>query len=331
MIVQACLNGARPRDYHPRLPVTPAALAEDAAEAVTAGAAEIHLHVRGPDGAESLAPEAVDATVAALRARLPGTLVGVSTGAWIERDEDRRLALIDGWGELPDYASVNISEPGAPAVIERLRRRGIGVEAGLASAADAERLVRLGLAPLAFRVLIEIFEQPLDEAMEVTDAVLGGAGALGPAQAGAAARPGRDRLAVRRARGARSASRPASGSRMGRRSRTARPPRRTPRWSPRRSPSCGALPSPPPSGSPPRCRTSPSRCGRPPRRAAAGWRARPPTPRRAAGRGRAAAPGRGAPAAAGGRARRSGGRRGSARWLDRNLLVFFAMNKEAGN
>ena len=173
MIVQACLNGARPRDFHPRLPVTPAALADDAAAAVAAGAAEIHLHVRGPDGAESLAPEAVDATVAALRARLPGTLVGVSTGAWIERDEDRRLALIDGWGELPDYASVNISEPGAPAVIERLRRRGIGVEAGLASAADAERLVRLGLGPLALRVLIEIFEQPLDEAMGITDAILG--------------------------------------------------------------------------------------------------------------------------------------------------------------
>src|SRR5690349_3866372 len=172
MIVQACLNGARPRDYHPRLPITAEALADEAAAAVAAGAAEIHLHVRGPDGAESLAPEAVDATVAALRARLPGTLVGVSTGAWIEQDDDRRLALIDGWRELPDYASVNLSEPDAPAVVERLRRHGIGVEAGVASAADAERLVRLGLGPLALRVLIEVMEQPLDEATAVADAVL---------------------------------------------------------------------------------------------------------------------------------------------------------------
>jgi uncharacterized protein (DUF849 family) len=172
MIIQACLNGARPRDYHPRLPVTIAALAEEAVDAVAAGAAELHLHVRGPDGAESLTPEAVDATVAALRTRLPGTLIGISTGAWIEQNDDRRLALIAGWRELPDHASVNLGEAGAPAVIERLRRRGVGVEAGLASAADAERLVRLGLGPLTLRLLIEIEEQALDKAMIAADAVL---------------------------------------------------------------------------------------------------------------------------------------------------------------
>jgi uncharacterized protein (DUF849 family) len=172
MIIQACLNGARPRDYHPRLPVTIDAIAEDAVDAVAAGAAELHLHVRGPDGAESLTPEAVDATVAALRTRLPGTLIGISTGAWIEQNDDRRLALIAGWRELPDHASVNLGEAGAPAVIERLRRRGVGVEAGLASAADAERLVRLGLGPLTLRILIEIEEQTLDKAMTAADAVL---------------------------------------------------------------------------------------------------------------------------------------------------------------
>jgi uncharacterized protein (DUF849 family) len=172
MLVQACLNGTRPRGYHPRLPVTVEAIAADAADAVDAGAAEIHLHVRGPSGAETLALEAVDATVGALRARLPGTLVGVSTGAWIEGDDDRRLAMIAGWRELPDHASVNLGEPGAPAAVELLHRRGIGVEAGLASAADAERLVRLGLGPLALRVLIEIEEQPLDEAMAAADSIL---------------------------------------------------------------------------------------------------------------------------------------------------------------
>ena len=172
MIVQACLNGARPPRYHPRLPVTVDAIVAEAVEAVAAGAAELHVHVRGPDGRESLAPEAVDGTVAALRAQLPGTSMGVSTGAWIEQDEDRRLAMIAGWSALPDYASVNLREPGAPAVIEMLRRRGIGVEAGLASAADAERLVTLGLAPLALRILIEIEEQAPDEAMAATDAIL---------------------------------------------------------------------------------------------------------------------------------------------------------------
>ena len=145
MIVQACLNGARPAGYHPRLPVKLAALAEDAAATVAAGANELHLHVRAPDGRESLAPEHVDATLAALRARVPGTLIGISTGAWIEPDDDRRLGLIANWRELPDHASVNLSETAAPAVIERLHRRGIGIEAGLASVADAERLVQLGL------------------------------------------------------------------------------------------------------------------------------------------------------------------------------------------
>ena len=173
MLVQACLNGARPSGYHPRLPVTPESLAADAAAVVRAGAGEIHLLVRGRDGRESLAPADVDATMAAVRAAVPGTLVGVSSGAWIERDDERRLAHMAGWRELPDYASVNLSEPGAPAVIEGLRAKGIGVEAGLASAADAERLVRLGLAPLALRMLIEINEQDLAAAMAVIDAILG--------------------------------------------------------------------------------------------------------------------------------------------------------------
>ncbi|HEX2528638.1 MAG TPA: 3-keto-5-aminohexanoate cleavage protein [Geminicoccus sp.] len=183
MIVQACLNGARPKDYHRRLPVTVEAVVDDAAESVAAGAAEIHVHVRGPGGAESLEPEVVDVTLAALRSRLPGTLIGISTGAWIERDDDRRLAMIAGWGELPDYASVNLKERAAPAVIERLHRRGIGVEAGLTSVADAERLVRLRLGPLTFRILIEIDEQALDEATSVADgilAVLTGAGLRKP-------------------------------------------------------------------------------------------------------------------------------------------------------
>jgi uncharacterized protein (DUF849 family) len=114
----------------------------------------------------------VDATITALRDRLPGTLIGISTGAWIERDDDRRLVMIDGWRELPDHASVNLKEPGAPAVIERLYRRGVGVEAGLASVPDAESLVRLGLGRLCLRVLIEIEEQALDEAMSVADGIL---------------------------------------------------------------------------------------------------------------------------------------------------------------
>lgn len=132
MIVQTCINGARNADFHPQLPLDPGAMARDGAACVAAGAAELHVHARGLDGRESLAPEAIDRTILALRRACPGTLIGVSTGAWIENDDERTLAAIAGWSELPDYASVNLSEKAAPEVMERLRQRGIGIEAGLA-------------------------------------------------------------------------------------------------------------------------------------------------------------------------------------------------------
>jgi uncharacterized protein (DUF849 family) len=167
MIVQACINGARPASFHPALPLTPAAMARDAAACVAAGAAELHLHPRGPDGRETLDAAAMEATMLAVRQACPGTLIGVSTGAWIEGDEQRTLSAIEGWRELPDYASVNLADPGAPAVMERLRQQGVGIEAGLASVADAERLAVLDRGGHTLRVLIEISEQDIGEAHAV--------------------------------------------------------------------------------------------------------------------------------------------------------------------
>ena len=114
----------------------------------------------------------MNATVLALRRACPGTLIGVSTGEWIERDEARTLASIDAWDELPDYASVNLGEHAAPAVMEKLRRRGIGIEAGLASVADAERLVKLDIGKRVLRILIEISEQNIGEALTVADGIV---------------------------------------------------------------------------------------------------------------------------------------------------------------
>jgi uncharacterized protein (DUF849 family) len=172
MIVQACLNGARDADFHPALPLTVEAIARDGASCVAAGAAEVHLHTRGPDRWESLAATAVDATVLALRRACPGTLIGVSTGEWIERDEHRTLASIEAWNELPDYASVNLGERAAPAILEKLRQRGIGVEAGLASSADAERLAKLKVHKRILRILIEISEQDGGDALTVADGIV---------------------------------------------------------------------------------------------------------------------------------------------------------------
>jgi len=156
MIVQACLNGGRGPDFHPRVPVTADAIVADAVAAVAAGAHELHFHVRDAEGRETLAPAFVDPLIRRVRAALPGTLMSISTRARIEGDDDRRLACISAWGERPDYAAANIAEAGAPAVIERLLRVGISAEAAVWNLADARRLASLDLARSCLRVLVEV-------------------------------------------------------------------------------------------------------------------------------------------------------------------------------
>jgi uncharacterized protein (DUF849 family) len=169
VIVQACINGARSHGYHPRLPLTVEAIAIDAAACVSAGAAEIHVHARGPDGRESLS--SVDDTLRALRLTCPGTFVGVSTAAWIEGDEQRTRDCITAWRTLPDYASVNLSEHDAPALIDLLYAMGVGVEAGLATIEDAERFVALPNCRRALRILIEIELQDLGKADAMAEGI----------------------------------------------------------------------------------------------------------------------------------------------------------------
>ncbi len=164
MIVQACLNGNRSRAFHANLPLSAAELAQDAEVCVTSGAAELHIHPRGADGRESLA--AVDDALPAVRKKCPGTFVGVSTGSWIENDVSRTRRAIAQWQALPDYASVNLSEPDAPAIMNLLQTRGVGVEAGLATVADTKRFLDISGHTLVWRILIEIAEQELDEALQ---------------------------------------------------------------------------------------------------------------------------------------------------------------------
>lgn len=170
-MLQACLNGSRTSGYHPRLPVSADALAEDGAACVAAGAAELHVHPRDAAGIETLAAPAFDTTIAALRRRCPGTPIGVSTGAWIAGSGEATLGAIAGWRELPDYASVNLSEAPAPAVMDCLRWRGIGIEAGLGSIADAERLLASGMQAHLLRVLIELDDKDGPEPQAVADAI----------------------------------------------------------------------------------------------------------------------------------------------------------------
>lgn len=168
MILQACLNGARRPDEHMALPLSAKALAVDAHGAVHAGANELHLHVRDAAGKETLDSVAVGINLHAVRTAVPGTLIGISTGAWIEGDQEQTLKCIASWRGLPDYASVNFCERAAPFLADMLRKRGVGVEAGLASVADAERLLALGIGPLAMRILIELDDETTFAAAKTT-------------------------------------------------------------------------------------------------------------------------------------------------------------------
>lgn len=162
MRLQAALNGARAAGFHPALPLTAEDAARDAARCVAAGAFGVHLHPRDPaTGRETLDARHVGRAVALVRAALPpAATVSVSTGAWIAADDAARRAALAAWadlpaGERPDEASVNLSEADAPAVMDLLSAAGVGVEAGLASLADAERFLALRPAGVR-RVLVEI-------------------------------------------------------------------------------------------------------------------------------------------------------------------------------
>jgi uncharacterized protein (DUF849 family) len=113
-------------------------LARDAAACVAAGARTIHLHPRDSEGRETLEAGVVDEVVKKVRGAC-GMPVGTTTSAEIEPDPEPRLGLVQACRE-PDYASVNLSEPGALELMETLVRIGVGIEAGVWSIEDAERL-----------------------------------------------------------------------------------------------------------------------------------------------------------------------------------------------
>ncbi|MGW3340178.1 3-keto-5-aminohexanoate cleavage protein [Streptomyces sp. NPDC001009] len=154
--MQVCLNGSRTAADGTQVPLTPDELARSAAEAVAAGATEVHVHPRTPCGRESLSARVVGPVVEALRERVK-VPVGVTTGAWAEPGPAERLARVRSWTVLPDFASVNWHEPGAEELAELLLARGVGVEAGIWSGTEgAARFAVSPLGPRVLRVLAEV-------------------------------------------------------------------------------------------------------------------------------------------------------------------------------
>jgi uncharacterized protein (DUF849 family) len=145
---------------------------------VDAGAEALHLHPRGAAGGVSRLAAAVAAAVTGGRRACPDTPVGVSTGLWIAGgDPAVRQSAVAVWADLPavarpDFASVNLSEPGWPALCGVLTSAGIAAEAGIWSVADADQLSAAGQAVRWLRILVEIIDAPAGKAVAAAALVL---------------------------------------------------------------------------------------------------------------------------------------------------------------
>ncbi len=177
-LLEVALNGSRD---HPSAPRTPAELAEAARTSVAAGARVLHLHPYDAAGRETLAAEPCAAALRAVRAACPGVPLSLSTSAGIEPDPRRRLEQVAAWTVLPELVTANQGEQGIAELCEQLIARGVGIEAGLLSLADAEAFVRSGLADRCVRVLVEPLDADPREAVAhaaAMEEVLVGAGIL---------------------------------------------------------------------------------------------------------------------------------------------------------
>jgi uncharacterized protein (DUF849 family) len=168
LLLQAALNGDRD---HPALPRTPEELAREGRAAVDAGARALHLHPYDDRGRQTLDAAACSAALRAVRAVCPRIPISLSTSAAIERDLQRRYTQVAGWTDLPELVTANQGEPGIVDLCELLIGRGVGIEAGLLSLADAEAFVASGLAPRCARVLIEPLDAEPDAAVAHAEAM----------------------------------------------------------------------------------------------------------------------------------------------------------------
>jgi uncharacterized protein (DUF849 family) len=170
MAVKACLNGGRTRAEHPAVPQTPGELAADAIAVRNAGAFAVHVHPRAPGGAQTIDARVCDAAVAAIRAAAPGLPVGLSTSEAINPDPFARAAAVGAWGQRPEFVSVNIAELGWAGIVRAALRGGIGVEAGLATPADAEEFSRSPFTHQVVRALVEV-DGGVDEARAIAQLI----------------------------------------------------------------------------------------------------------------------------------------------------------------
>ncbi|MFF2325023.1 MULTISPECIES: 3-keto-5-aminohexanoate cleavage protein [unclassified Streptomyces] len=159
MFLKAAINGGRTRAEHPAVPVTPEQIAADTAAVTAAGADVVHLHVRTPDGGQTIAPGALAEVLRAVRATAPGAVVGTTTGLWTCSGPQERYDLVKSWEALPDFASVAFCEEGAAETAALVVSRGMTLESAVWSTDDVPALLASPTLADNVRILIE----PMDE------------------------------------------------------------------------------------------------------------------------------------------------------------------------
>lgn len=144
-------NGARRgKADHARLPITPAELAECAADCLEAGASMLHLHVRDADGRHSLEADRYRAAIDAIRDRVGDRLLlQVTTEAGGRYGPAEQIAHARALA--PEALSLAVRElwrdqalaDEAAAFLAELHERGALVQYIVYDAADLARFMRL--------------------------------------------------------------------------------------------------------------------------------------------------------------------------------------------
>ncbi|MCW2633559.1 MAG: hypothetical protein JWR88_2521 [Pseudonocardia sp.] len=158
-MLQACLNGSRPVDAHPALPVIPRHLARDARAVARYGVTSVHIHPRCSQGLESLDAANVGEAVATIRAEVPNMEIGVPAARWVQPDARDRVEAVLSWGRLghgkPDVVSINVHDQGWRQVCAAAHSAGIKVELGVWTSGDVVELRKAGIPDGTARVIAE--------------------------------------------------------------------------------------------------------------------------------------------------------------------------------
>jgi len=154
-LLEAALIGGRTRGEHPAVPITADNQASDAVAVVRGGAGAIHFHIRSDRGRETLSRLDLVRALDQMRSHLPRIPIGVSTGAWILNDPKARYAAIAEWQVWPDFASVNLHEPGADELIQLLLGRGTLPRSESLTSTPPNRSPGIAWTPNVLRIRVE--------------------------------------------------------------------------------------------------------------------------------------------------------------------------------